>query len=189
MTVSFERLVGRPQVELLTRLAYETATLSGEVWECGVYKGGSAYNLLQDIGDKTLRLFDTFGSGIPVKGENDLHSIGDFSIADEDFKQIVKVFSEHNNVIIHKGIIPDTFVGLEDCVISLAHIDVDQGETYAKCLEFIWPRLVEGGAIIFDDYEAGNCPGATLVINNFCRDNNVKLMKTPNSDYGAYIKK
>jgi O-methyltransferase len=34
-------------------------------------------------------------------------------------------------------------------------------------LEFIWPRLVSGGFIVFDDYGFPTCPGAREAVDEF----------------------
>ncbi|MGH3995778.1 MAG: TylF/MycF/NovP-related O-methyltransferase, partial [Pseudonocardiaceae bacterium] len=38
--------------------------------------------------------------------------------------------------------------------VALAHVDADWYESVKTCLERIVPRLVEGGAIVLDDYDS-----------------------------------
>lgn len=59
--------------------------MSGEFWECGVYRGGTAALLARVLesgeqpGSRRLRLFDTF-TGLPEPDpQRDLHRKGDFS--------------------------------------------------------------------------------------------------------------
>jgi O-methyltransferase len=35
------------------------------------------------------------------------------------------------------------------------------------CLNFIWPRLSQGGFIVFDDYGFPTCPGARAAVDEF----------------------
>jgi len=166
--------------------AIGTNHLDGEVWECGVYRGGSAMELLKIIGPTTLRLFDTFGGGIPRIGdEPKLH--GRFAITEAEFEAIRALQDAHDNVCIHEGIIPNTFFGLEGSQIRLAHIDVDSGLAYHGCLDFIWPRLVKGGIMVLDDYGANGCDGATEVTNAFVAAHDIMLHKT--EGWGAWIMK
>lgn len=141
--------------------------LNGEVWECGCYKGGTALFMKQLLdftaSNKTLRLFDTF-SGIPFTGSKDTHLIGSFSA---DYNCVLDKFKTYSNYFIHQGIMPDTFLGLENSLISLAHIDVDNYDSVKSCLEFIYPRLETGGMIIIDDYNCASCPGAKLATDEF----------------------
>jgi asparagine synthase (glutamine-hydrolysing) len=45
-----------------------------------------------------------------------------------------------------------------DQPVAFAHVDVDWYEPVSTCLERIFPRLVEGGSIILDDYhDWGGC--------------------------------
>ena len=125
----------------------------GEIWECGVYKGGTA-NAFAGF-NRTLRLFDTF-EGMPEVSEYDnFHKKGDFKA------EVPKI----ENAIIYKGFIPETFKGLEDCKIGFAHIDVDIYQSVKDCIEFIEPRLVKGGIMVFDDYGFRTCKGAKKAVN------------------------
>lgn len=153
------------RLELITSLLDDTidGSVKGEIWECGVYRGGSALyiasylaNILKD--SRKIRLFDTF-SGIPKKSESDQHNIGDFSKG-VNFQEIEKLFKPFPAVSFRKGFIPRTFKGLEGCQIALAHIDVDMKESVSDCLNFIYPRLSKGGFIILDDFGCSSCKGA-----------------------------
>ncbi len=35
---------------------------------------------------------------------------------------------------------------------------------------FFYPRMIHGGALVFDDYESDNCPGVRLAIDEFLAD-------------------
>ena len=69
-----------------------------------------------------------------------------------------------DNVYFHKGLIPDTFRGLESTEITFAHVDVDIYEAIRACCEFIFPRLCVSGFMVFDDYGAPTCPGARAAV-------------------------
>lgn len=125
----------------------------GEIWECGVYKGGTAMALSGF--NRPLRLFDTF-EGMPEVSEHDnFHKKGDFKV--DSIPNIPKAD-------IHKGWIPDTFKGLENSKIGFAHIDVDIYQSVKDCIEFIEPRLVKGGIMVFDDYGFRTCKGAKKAV-------------------------
>jgi hypothetical protein len=67
-------------------------------------------------------------------------------------------FSKHgypvgkNNVMLVKGLFADTITGSEP--VALAHLDGDWYSSVMVCLERIAPRLVVGGTLVIDDYEA-----------------------------------
>jgi len=58
-------------------------------------------------------------------------------------------------------------VGLSDARIAMAHIDLDLYQSISDALAFIWPRLSNGGFIVFDDYGHPTCPGARAAVDGF----------------------
>ena len=161
--------VSRERCYILYTLLLQAMNNEGEVWECGVYKGGTAI-LLQNILFRNnkklmLRLFDTF-TGMPeVNSVHDLHAKGDFS--DISFDNLNNAFSQVSTVKIHKGYMPDTFAGLEDSQITFAHIDVDIYQSVLDCSEFIYPRVIPGGFVVYDDYGFEQCPGSRAAVDEF----------------------
>lgn len=146
----------------------DTFYLDGDIFDCGVYKGGSSLFfkacLIGHNIKKKLYLFDTF-EGIPEKSEHDIHNIGD--IKGSSYEEVLRLFDGLEDVYILKGMIPKTFKGYEGKILSVAHIDVDNYQSVKSCLEFIYPRTVCGGYIIIDDYNCGSCPGAKLAVDEF----------------------
>lgn len=157
-----------PRMAFIERALVEARDTSGEVWECGVYRGGSALFikgcLAAQGSAKTLRLFDTF-SGHPASGAWDKHPVGLFSDTSE--AEVRARFEGLSDVVFHPGVIPTTFAGLEGSTISFAHIDVDQYQAVLDCLAFIYPRMVAGGYILLDDYGCSECPGARRAVDEF----------------------
>ena len=139
----------------LNKLYQYCSKAEGEIWECGVYKGGTA-NALAGFG-RILRLFDTFEGMPEVSKYDNFHKKGDFETSVPNIK----------GALIYKGFIPNTFKGLEDCKIGFAHIDVDIYQSVLDCCEFIVPRLVKGGIIIFDDYGFRTCRGAKKAVDEY----------------------
>jgi len=56
---------------------------------------------------------------------------------------------------------------LDSSVFSLVNIDVDLYDPYKQCIDFFYPRMVDGGLMLFDEYEFHGCPNSTKVINEF----------------------
>lgn len=152
-----------------------TENVGGEIWACGCNRGGDALFMKTYVRDanRIVRAFDTF-EGLPHSGEFDTHSTGEMAVSYEDCKAL---FDGLSNCFIHKGIMPQSFAGLEDCVISVAHIDVDQYQSVKDCLEFIYPRVHSGGWIIIDDYNCSSCPGAKKAVDGFLAGKNIKLIE------------
>ena len=156
----------------LASLAIQASRLDGEVWECGVYRGGTAMLLAQLLASagRTLRLFDTFEGMPAVDSALDYHQAGDFA---ETSVEAVRSLVPGNFVHIYKGLMPDTFRGLEGSRIALAHVDVDIYSSIMACCEFIYPRLCQGGIMVFDDYGVVTCPGARKAVDHYFADKSV----------------
>jgi O-methyltransferase len=153
----------------------QTASIPGEIWEAGVYRGGSALMLKRLIlamrdqpSPPRLRLFDSF-EGLPaVQAGLDLHEQGQFS--DTSLDAVQRLLGEDRFIDYRVGWIPTTFDGLGGSSIRLAHIDLDLYQSTVDCCEFVYSRMAAGGVMLFDDYGFESCPGARKAIDEFFAD-------------------
>jgi len=162
-------LVSADRCHVLYTLLRQAAHIEGDVWECGVYKGGTAAMAAAILSDKAptkkLYLFDTFEGMPETDAERDLHKKGDF--ADTSLETVSSYVKEEGICVFRKGFIPETFAGLESARIAFAHVDVDIYKSILDCMAFIWPRVSEGGFVVFDDYGFPSCPGARKAVDEF----------------------
>lgn len=139
-----ENLIGENRAEALYHEAIKSK--NGCFIEIGVYKGGSAWYLLQaaKILGRQLHLFDTF-KGIPYQSEDDITPVGCFGDVNvDDVKNYLK------GAHFHVGTFPATLPeDLGD--ISFIHFDGDQYQGVKDVKKYLWPKLVSGGKIFFDD--------------------------------------
>lgn len=148
----------------------QALNFDGVVYELGVYKGGSAC-LLRDAlqaagGGRSLRLFDTFeGMKVTNEKQGDRHRPGDFS--ETSLAEVKKLIGEADWIDYRQGWVPETFAGLGDDIIAFAHIDLDLYAPIKDAIEFIYPRMVTGGIMVFDDYGFPSPPGARKAIDEF----------------------
>jgi O-methyltransferase len=136
--------------------------------EVGVYQGGTAVHLL-DVAraqGRKLYLFDTF-SGMPVSGKFDVHRVGDF--ADTSVELVRSLCPD---AVIVPGIFPDSFI--ETGPVAFVHADADQYETTFEICRTFAPRMIPGGAILFDDYDP--LPGCRMAVDEFFGDH-VRILK------------
>ena len=164
-------LVTADRCFVLYTLLRQALHVKGDVWECGVYKGGTAAMMAAILADhdsaKRLILFDTFEGMPETDAKQDLHKRGDFS--DTSLQGVTNFVKHGDRCVFKQGCIPATFAGLESAQIAFAHIDVDIYKSIIDSLTFIWPRLSFGGFIVFDDYGFPSCPGARTAVDDFFR--------------------
>ncbi len=147
--------------------------LEGEIWECGVYRGATSRLISVAATDSSqpqrkIRLFDTF-EGMPEQTEEyDDIPVGELSNTSLD--EVRNRVGAGDNVSYHPGFVPDTFAGLEESRLALVHIDLDQYQSIHACLDFVYPRMVAGGIILFDDYGKPGTYGSRLAADEFFAD-------------------
>jgi O-methyltransferase len=154
----------------LWTLVKETSRLGGDILEVGVWRGGTgclmASRAKQLNPSASVFLCDTF-SGVVKASERDSHYHGG-EHADTSV-EIVKHLAtkmELDNIQLFKGIFPDaTGAKIEDRRFSLCHIDVDVYDSAKQVAKWVWPRLVVGGVIVYDDYGFLACEGITNLVN------------------------
>ena len=145
-----------------------TRRCSGEIAECGVYKGGTAKILAELAPDRPLHLFDTFKGMPDTDPTRDLHKAGDF--ADTDIASVRLYLAGHKNVTCVAGLIPDSLEVIRDRTFSFVHIDLDIYSAIMSACEFFYPRMQPGGMLLFDDYGYSSCPGARAAVDEFFAD-------------------
>ncbi len=163
--------------------------------EAGCWKGHSSYFLSKLINDYNLKknkniklfIFDSFEglSEINEKDKNvkklDKNLIKKIKTQFVSNDQFVKneVLKDFKFVEIFKGWIPEKFIKVKDKKFSFVHIDVDLYEPTLQSLEFFFPRLIEGGIIVCDDYNSFGFDGAKKAWDEFFNKNKVKINFSP----------
>lgn len=155
----------------------------GDVCEMGCWRGLSTYqiaNHIKKINKNTLlHVFDSF------EGLSENESVDTSTDRVREDEAIRKQFacsleivkrnlSEFGFIKYYKGWIPDRFHEVKDKSFSSVHVDVDLYQPIYDSFQFIYPRLVKHGIIVFDDYGCTQFPGAKKAI-----DKCLKKIKKP----------
>lgn len=135
-----------PHDVLAAMLAVAESCPANSFAEVGVYRGGSAEALAPITRRKGVMLFlyDTF-EGMPFADDDDKHRPGDFS--DTSLEHVKRNIPD---AIFRPGLFPNT---LMDWPLGFVHCDVDQYRSTRSVVKYLWPLIVPGGAIWFDDVE------------------------------------
>ena len=165
-----------------------TSNIRGEILEFGIFKGNSFFrwikfrDLLEQTSSRKIIGFDIFGDFPEANFEEDKlkrdafvkETNGGKSITYDEITELLKKQNLQKNVEIIKGDILQTLDNyLSDnphLKISLLHIDVDLYEPTFQSLEFFYPRLVNGGVIVCDDYNYNEFDGAKKAWDTYFAD-------------------
>lgn len=178
--------------------------LPGHIFELGVYKGASLVRLatyrdaLENDYSRKIVGFDAFGE-FPTEGLNvkdDLEFIDTFETAGgygldiEEVSTLLNLKGFENFQLI-KGNVFDTLPAyLEtnpETRLSFLHLDMDVKEPTDFALEILYERVVPGGLIVFDDYNA--VAGETISVDDFSKKYKLKIEKLPFYNVPSFIRK
>jgi len=164
----------------------KTEGLEGDILELGIYRGGTttmtAHYLKTLNSKRKIFACDAF-MGLPYE---DKHSIwenakGMYSETSESIVQKkLEKFDVADKVNLVKGLFEDTlYQQLSDKKFSLVLVDCDLYDATKLSMEFVYPRMVKGGIIMFDDYDRVNrdeatC-GETTAADEFCKEKNLQI--------------
>jgi O-methyltransferase len=173
-------LLSDERLQVLFQIARATGHLPGDAAEVGVYRGGTAF-LLASLFSKQkrdLHLFDTFCGIPPLADSIDLHREGDFS--DTCFSDVKEFLGEFDNIRFHLGVFPDSLTpDATSARYCFVHVDADIYRSVLDSCAFFYPRLANGGMILFDDYGFASCPGVRKAVDEFFTNKRHKPIYLP----------
>lgn len=155
----------------LWRFVEQSAKLGdGSLLEVGVWRGGTAALIAQraiDCGVKdTVYLCDTF-SGVVKASERDSWYRGreHADVSSTAVERFATAEMGLGNIEVLEGVFPDeTGPFIADKRFRFCHIDVDVYQSARDVFEWVWPRMVGGGLVVFDDYGLRSCEGITYFV-------------------------
>ncbi len=208
-------LVGVGGLEATDRLARAVVAdaIPGDFVELGVARGGCAAllgstlfeNAHQGVIGRRLWLFDSF-EGLPAptdedySGEGGERTTGDhirpLGVGDclgtlDDVQDLLlrRFRYPADRVRFVKGWFQDTIPVVRDEIgrIAVLRMDGDWYESTRTCLEGLYDKVVPGGAIIIDDYEA--CYGCERAVTEFLDARQLEVDMHLDGRGGSYFRK
>lgn len=130
--------------------------LGGDFVECGVNRGFLSASVMSYLNfaclqDRTFFLFDTYSGLVDsLVTEEDAAAFRHPYTDCYDF--VVEAFKNYPNVVIVKGIVPDTLSTVRIDRVAYLSIDMNCVQPEIAAMEYFWPKLVPGAVVIIDDY-------------------------------------
>lgn len=162
--------------------------LEGNCAEVGVYRGDFARHINASFPEKILYLMDTFEgfAAIDLQNENKgAQNIGAGHFANTSVELVLSKMPHVQRCVVRKGWFPDTARGLEDERFCFVSLDTDLHDPILAGLEFFYPRLVNGGVILVDDYFSTGYVGVKQAVDCFAAK--MRISVAPIGDNGGVI--
>jgi O-methyltransferase len=164
-------LVDRYRCYELWQLVAEASKLpEGDMIEIGVWRGGTGALIAkkrQLLGmSGMVYLCDTF-RGVVKAGPKDATYAGG-EHADTTRGTVTRLCDSLNldRIGILEGIFPEqSGHAVSERRFRFCHVDVDAYQSAKDIVNWVWPRLVPGGIIVYDDYGFYTCAGITRFVN------------------------
>lgn len=168
------------------------ARLKGDFVECGVNRGFLSSSIMQYLNwntqDRMFFLLDTFG-GLDVRfiSEEEIEKgiidknkrMIETGMYTTDIESVRQNFAEWRNIKIIQGAIPETLNQITSKQIAFASIDMNCSPPEVAAMEFLWPRLVDGAMVVFDDYAYNGYRPQKVAMDRFASDRGITILSLP----------
>ncbi len=126
------------------------AGVRGAVADVGTCRGGCALVMRRLGPDRELHCFDTW-TGNPHDDPLCHHKVGEWAADLAECRCIISASPGHGVIHCHVGVFPRTAQEADLGRFAFVFVDGDTYQTTRDAIEFFWPRMVEGGKMMFDD--------------------------------------
>ncbi len=150
---------------------------AGDVLEVGSWRGGSGTVIARALADTTdgqragglgerkVYLADTFTGVVKASARDTYYKGGEHANTSVGTVRDLLERAGVPHVQLLPGVFPDeSAAGIADRRFALCHIDVDVYQSAKETFDWVWPRMVPGGVVVFDDYGFYGCEGVTSLI-------------------------
>lgn len=165
--------------------------IDGDLVECGIYRGGNILGMMEYCSfysmNKTIWIYDTFSgmtqpSDLDIDHKNkkaidQLNKIRCFASLCEVQKNLS--VSSYKNIRYVVGDVCETLTENNPDKISLLRLDTDWYESTRCELDILFPKLVDQGSLIVDDY--GHWQGAKLAFDQYFSGTKYRYEKIDNT--------
>jgi len=131
----------------------------GDLIECGVYRGGMSALMGLWLTERAetrrhIYLCDVFtGLPTPDRAVDRRYQPGFFAVPVEEVQSAITDFGLTDVCVLRPGLFAETLPAFaESHRFAFAHVDGDLYNSTTDCLKYLYPKLVEGAPVVFDDY-------------------------------------
>ncbi len=172
---SSDNALRRQRHYTLYHLLRNLGPVPGDFCELGCWRGLSAYQTAEWIRDnypeRHFCIVDSFQGLSEYRSEDktgtphDHEAMRRILACPED--TVRRNLQEFPFVSFHRGWIPEQFHEISNQQFCWVHVDVDLYQPIKDSIDFLYPRLVKHGLMVFDDYGCSYFPGAKTAVDEF----------------------
>jgi hypothetical protein len=182
----FTQLPMEPMWSLYEAVRYIVRkNIRGDFVECGVFFGGASMLIAKTLlsmsdTSRALWLYDSFEGFVGQQAPDDKTWYGDsIDLRFDDFESIVAANIASTgypmeSVHLVRGDIEQTAVENANGDVALLRLDTDTYHSTKAELEHFYPKLVQGGVLIIDDY--GHALGARRAVDEYFAEPDRRIM-------------
>ncbi|MFK8112904.1 MAG: TylF/MycF/NovP-related O-methyltransferase [Rubripirellula sp.] len=178
------------RLHLASQLASLSRSIDGDLVEFGVFRGATAYCMLDatkaDDSEntaalKSMYLYDTF-AGIPDAGmtnrEREVGLAGAYRQTSLDL--VRECLSDHDDRLqFRPGLVPDTLDEPGPARIAMMHVDLNLAQPTLQAIEWAFPRWSPGGICLLDDYLWEGYEDQRAVVDDFFAQRHRTILALP----------
>lgn len=171
--------------------ATNASKLGGDYVECGVNRAFLSMSAMHYIDFKQMKdrkfyLFDTYCGLVPEQvTEEDRAARRNYYTDSYEF--VMESFRDYNNVVIVKGVVPDSLVTVDIEKVAYLSIDMNCTQPEVAALRYFWPKMARGGMVVLDDYGFSGHEAQKKGADEFATENDVEILQLPTGQ-GLIIK-
>lgn len=152
--------------------------ITGDIAECGVWRGYTSKFLHELMPGRQLYLFDTF-SGFDTR---DSDTKNDDRFMETSEEEVLKYIGDSRNLVVRKGYFPESAAGLEKEKFAFVMADFDKYDPTLAALEFFYTKVTPGGFIFVHDYNSPESDWAcSKAVSEFLKDKPEKIISIPDT--------
>jgi hypothetical protein len=213
--ILFDRRVNLAKFFAQIEIFKKIIGLPGVIVDCGVFKGASLLTFAKLIevycpGDTLKRVvgFDTFKGFVSLSSqdgppnESRGKKLGGWDASNflPTLQKIVDITQKDSMIPRFKRVelvqgdvsqtIPEYVKNNPGLRISLLHLDMDLYEPTKVALEYLYPLVVSGGIVLFDEYGMDGFPGESAAFDEYFKEKRPVMKKFPfiSTPGGYFIK-
>ena len=172
---------------LLAMEQIKKENISGQIAECGVWKGALSKFVHSQLPERKYFLFDTF-EGFDSR---DLGQEKDGRFNNTSVDVVLNyIGGNKEKLIVKQGFFPETTKGMKEESFSLVILDFDKYDPTVSGLEYFYPLVEKGGFIFIHDYSSSESEFAcSRALDEFLKDKIEKPILIPDTWGSAIIRK